>query len=209
RVCDFWCLKMQSDAWREQYLQLQRPRWDGVYVGNCQYLHKVRPGSSMTYKGSSVWISYRRYLRLLPPDPDTGELQALILQDAAPLDTALTLLLDAKGKAIHKDVKDMKESKSHLERKLAVGRYEFCDGHVKVRYTNDTGLCEIALKLGHAAQGYFSEQMEWVDYTVTRHGEDPLRFDLGRNEWGDPRNPACDHFPPLRLRRHPALEHHL
>ena len=39
-----------------------------------------------------------------------------------------------------------------------------------------------------------------MDYTVTRHGEDPLRFDLGRNEWGDPRNPACDHFPPLRLR---------
>ena len=40
-----------------------------------------------------------------------------------------------------------------------MGRYEFCDGHVKVRYTNDTGLCEIALKLGHAAQGYFSEQL--------------------------------------------------
>lgn len=207
KLCEFWSLRWLQESWREQYLRLYRPRWDGVYVGQCQYLHKVRPGSSLTYKGSCVWVSYRRYVRLFPPNEE-GELRALVLQDAAPMDLALSLLMSSDvacpavfGKA--------KESKSHLERKIAVASYDFHLGNVRLKYSNDIGQCNLTLKVSHSKKGHFSEQMDWVDYTLTRPGDEAHSFDLGRNEWGDPRNPSCDHFPPFVLHRQTTLEHHL
>ena len=207
KLCHFWSLRCLEKCWREQYLRLHRPRWDGVYVGQCQYLHKVRPGSSLTYKGSCVWVSYRRYIRLFPPNED-GELRALVLQDAAPMDMALSLLMSSDI-ACPSVFGRGKESKSHLERKIAVASYDFHLGHVRLKYNNDNGQCNLTLKVAHSKKGYFSEQLNWVDYTLSRPGEDVTCFDLGRNEWGDPRNPSCDHFPPFVLHRQPALEHHL
>ena len=37
---------------------------------------------------------YRRYVRLFPPNEE-GELRALVLQDAAPMDLALSLLMSS------------------------------------------------------------------------------------------------------------------
>lgn len=211
QLCSFWSLPYKEERWREQYLSLFRPRWDGIYVGYCQYLHKVRPGASMTQKGSSVWITYRRYLRFFPPD-DYGTLWALVLQDAAPLEVAVQSLLatptpvTGDGFAVGKHAK---EAKHHLEKKIFTGQYTFREGMVDLNYTCELGECTIRLRVDHAKPGHFSEQMAWVEYSATKPGEEPLPFDLGRNEWGCPRNPACDHFPDFLLLPQASLEHHL
>ena len=176
-------------------------------MGHCQYLHKVRPGSSLTYKGSCVWVSYRRYVRLFPPNED-GELLALLLQDAAPMDVAVSLLMSFCPNSLGKNLVG-KEHKSQLEKKVAVASYEYHPDEVKLKYCSENGEYNLTLKVSHSKEGYFSEQMEWIDYTLSRPGDELHRYDLGRNEWGYPKNPSRDHFPPFVLRRQSALEHHL
>ncbi|CAE7394145.1 unnamed protein product [Symbiodinium natans] len=176
QLCSFWALPYKEEQWREQYLGLFRPRWDGIYVGCCQYLHKVRPGASMTQKGSSVWITYRRYLRFFPPD-DYGTLRALVLQDPAPLEVALQSLLATpapvagdgfgKGGYGHGEgltvAKHTKEAKHHLEKKIFTAQYTYREGFVDLNYTCDLGDCHVRLRVDHTQPGNFSEQMAWVD----------------------------------------------
>lgn len=173
-------------------------------MGHCQYLHKVRPGSSLTYKEGCVLVTYRRYLRLFPPNEE-GELRALLLQDAAPIDVALPLLMSTCPKSRAK----AKEQKSPLEKKLFVASYEYHPDEVKLKYCSENGEYNLVLKIAHSKEGHFSEQLEWIDYTLTRPGDGTHQYDLGRNEWGHPKNPSRDHFPPFVLRRQSSLEHHL
>lgn len=224
KTCRDWSLPYTAeDEWRERYLSLLRPRWDGIYVGYCGYMQKVRPGSSMTTSRTSNWISYRRYLRLCPPD-ENGELRALVLQDAAPYEVAVSVLTsldpryhiassaqssltDSGNSASQKEKIQPKDAKEKLASKTMLARYTFSEDHVYLDYQCDMGRFQMTLRVGHNSPGYFSEQLAWIDYSMTKEGEETLQFDLGRNQWGDPKDARCDHYPAFFLYRHPTLEH--
>lgn len=225
RVAAFWSLPIpEDDNWRENYFSILRPRWDGVYVGNCGYKCKVRPGSSMTDKRTAFWVHYRRYLRLCPPDED-GKLRALVLQDAAPLDIAMEVItgLDASTHIAlnsqsslangctpsqHKGLQT-KEVRSQLAGKTFSASYEFREGQIFLTYLSDMGKFDAVLKVSHSQTHYFSEQLEWVDYTLTKEADDPIKFNLGRNIYGNPADPTSNHFAHFILYSQRAFEHYL
>ena len=116
------------------------------------------------------------------------------------MDVAVSLLLSA----------DLaKENKTHLERKLVVATYEFqpSSASLRITYAKEQAEFNITLRLAHNEQHFF-EQLHWVEYSMTSNDE-VLRFDLGRNELGDPKNPSCDQFPPFVLHKQAPLEHYL
>lgn len=218
-VCASWVLPCPEAEWQREFFALLRPRWDGVYVAPCGYTHRIRPGASMTDKRTSMWIDYRRYLRLFPPDED-GVLRALVLQDAGPLDLALEVLmgLDPKTHVAasrqgalslgqHRNAPPLKEARVQLLGRTFAASYSFAEGQISLQYNSDNGEFKVTLKVGHKRARTFSEQLEWVEYTLTSPDSETMHFNLGRNCWGDPADPHCDHFPPFVLRHHRALEH--
>ena len=73
--------------------------------------------------------------------------------------------------------------------------YMFSEGHVYLDCPSDMGRFQVTLRVNHRSQGYFSEQLAWIEYSLTNEGEEALQFDLGRNQWGDPKDwePATIH----------------
>lgn len=221
--CLVWSLPLADEEtrWRELFFSQLRPRLDGVYVGHCGYVHKVRPGASMTDRRTSMWIDYRRYLRLFPPDED-GVLRALVLQDAGPLDLALEVLLDLDPRTHVGAVRQhnlsngpqrssqqtIKEARAQVVGRTFTATYDFREGQVVLTYQSDSGVFNILLRVNHRRAGLFSERLEWETYSLTSgSGEEPLRFKLDRNCYGDAADPACDHFAAFQFRPAKCLEH--
>eukprot|EP00933_Yihiella_yeosuensis_P004566 TRINITY_DN108931_c0_g1_i1.p1 TRINITY_DN108931_c0_g1~~TRINITY_DN108931_c0_g1_i1.p1 ORF type:complete len:355 (-),score=49.68 TRINITY_DN108931_c0_g1_i1:257-1321(-) len=224
-MCGYWHLPYEEDGqWREQFFDILRPRWDGVYISHCGYQRKIRPGASMTDHRTTSWVSYRRYLRLCPPDED-GKLKALFLQDAADQKIALQVVMGLDPSvhvasvsqsslanpgcppAPHKGLQATKDVKTQLASRTMSADYEFREGHVFLAYSSDVGQFDAKLKVNHYDKHNFSEQLDWIDYTLNKDGDDPVNFDLGRNDWGNPRDPTRDHFPVFTLYAQSDVEH--
>ncbi|CAE8635234.1 unnamed protein product [Polarella glacialis] len=103
----------------------------------------------------------------------------------------------------------VKEARANLANKVFTALYEFTEGHVYIRYPSEMGDFFASFKVSHSSPGYFSEQLDWIDYTLTKAQEEPLSFNLGRNLYGLPKDPTCDHFPYYTLYSQRSLEHFL
>jgi len=217
-VCDVWVLPdpvSSERTWRAHFFSLLRPRWDGVYIGQCGYLHRVRPGTSMSSSRKQIWMDYRRYVRLCPPD-ETGVLRALVLQDAAPLDVALGVLLGldpcthTPSSLSRGALQPSKDIKLFLQSKTFPATYELqCSGSlVNISYPDDAlGIFRMTLRLRSRSHYDFSERLEWTDYQQTNLRGELQCFDLGRNEHGESVNVTRDHFAPFVLRPCASLEY--
>lgn len=216
--CHVWGLPDPSSSqrtWRAHFFSLLRPRWDGVYVSQCGYLHRVRPGTSATSSRKQIWTDYRRYLRLFPPD-DSGVLRALVLQDAAPADVAVGVLLGLDP-STHTPasppsgiLQPSKDVRHFVQGKTFPATYELkcIDSSVNISYSDDAlGVFRMVLRLRRRSNHDFAGRLEWVDYQQTSLQGELQCYDLGRNERGDSADVTRDHFAPFVLRPCASLAH--
>eukprot|EP00747_Dinoflagellata_sp_TGD_P166873 gnl/TRDRNA2_/TRDRNA2_190352_c0_seq1.p1 gnl/TRDRNA2_/TRDRNA2_190352_c0~~gnl/TRDRNA2_/TRDRNA2_190352_c0_seq1.p1 ORF type:complete len:293 (+),score=35.75 gnl/TRDRNA2_/TRDRNA2_190352_c0_seq1:150-1028(+) len=208
--------------WHRTFFSLLRPRLDGIYVSQCGYLHRMSPGSSMTSSKLSMWVDYRRYVRLFPPD-ENGALRALVLQDAGPLEVAVEVLLGLdpcthvaasrqSGLPAAKRNRglEQKPPREMLRDKTCSAKYEFRDGHVDVTYRSDDGEFRMLMLVSHQEDvGFraFSEELMWKEYSLTHGNGEVVQFNLGRRAGGGSADSLRDHFPPMVFRRASGLEH--
>jgi len=225
RVCRVWGLALpKGGSWREHYFTALRPRSDVIYVGECRYVHYIRPGASMETKlinKSYHWVDYRRYVRLLPPDAHDGALFALVLRDACPFTAGADALLGVNPRTHVNSYQDdalasehrgkhMQAQATHaqLRGRVAVGTYTFEGSCVQIRFSTQGDHYCLTLDLSHGAWS-FCGRLEWREYAmVSRQGE-RVPFDLGRSKYGggDPADHEKDHFPAMEIRNCRQLEH--
>eukprot|EP00929_Paragymnodinium_shiwhaense_P031427 TRINITY_DN17607_c0_g2_i3.p1 TRINITY_DN17607_c0_g2~~TRINITY_DN17607_c0_g2_i3.p1 ORF type:complete len:358 (+),score=86.77 TRINITY_DN17607_c0_g2_i3:63-1136(+) len=192
-VCRLWSLQAKttwaSASWRERFRELLRPRCDGIYVSECRYLHNIQLGASMdpklAYKRSH-WVSYRRYLRLLPPDGSARQGVALVLRDTCSLAAAEKALLQVDpvthvnekehdmdvreyGAAMANDHKIRSdESQAKLVKRVFVGTYSFDEETKRVFVTYDitgeqySAVLDFSDDLDPEKRGNFSGRLEWA-----------------------------------------------
>eukprot|EP00913_Durusdinium_trenchii_P000137 g123.t1 len=99
-------------GWRP-FLSTLRPRCDGIYVGECGFQRWLRVGHHSDLRknsaqlaayggrgGQAEWVSYRRYVRLMPPDGE-GRQYAMVLQDPCPREAAEQVLVDGVDFTTH------------------------------------------------------------------------------------------------------------
>lgn len=210
-----WLMPLSDSlSWKEQFFGITRPRWDGIYVGTCGYLHRITAGASLTDARRRMWIDYRRYLRLCPPD-DTGVCRGLVLQDACPSDVAIDLLLSLDPQthraspAVLTGQSTGKDAKEKLAAKTMSCTYSFKDGHINLRwFDSEGGEYSASLKVGHRKDSFnFSEQLEWISYYLLNMRGDLTYFNLGRTPEGTAAKQDCEHFAPFYLRPCSTLTH--
>lgn len=229
--CQMWrleCPEAQDEGcWRRYFLTILRPRCDGIYVGECRYKQRVRPGTSMDARymsKSSFWVEYRRYVRLLPPvkNQEHGdEFCALVLRDACTIaaaeDAMLSVDLRTHVNAVEHNVDERGiaqarvggDSKALLRDRVCVGSYTWAGSNLEVHYTIGEDKYKIVVELCHGGENSCSGRLEWKEYSKTDSSEEPLPFELGRSRWGgaDPENHEKDHFPAMHMKTSKRLEH--
>lgn len=118
-----------ADIWRSAFFELLRPRWDGIYVGECGYAHYIRFGSSMDMAKNgrefrqgktNEWVAYRRYVRFFPPSD--GDLYCIVFQEVCPIQTGEEICLQVDPRN-HQNPK-MQESTLNLHKIEAEQRSE-------------------------------------------------------------------------------------
>mmetsp|Transcript_54022 Transcript_54022/g.94229 ORF Transcript_54022/g.94229 Transcript_54022/m.94229 type:complete len:393 (-) Transcript_54022:79-1257(-) len=233
-LCKTWQLECPDDAsedagsWRRRFLGILRPRCDGIYVGECRYVHRVRPGTSIEAKlmnKSSFWIEYRRYVRLLPPvanEKTNGvEFRALVLRDPCTIPVAEEAFLTLDTRTHVNSLEHKKEqgqiaqarvggdSKAILRDRVCMGTYTWAGSMVEVRYGIGEDTYKISLELMHGGEQSCSGRLEWREYSKTSDSEEALPFHLGRSKWGgaEPENHEKDHFPAMLIKPSKRLEH--
>mmetsp|Transcript_92156 Transcript_92156/g.298081 ORF Transcript_92156/g.298081 Transcript_92156/m.298081 type:complete len:302 (-) Transcript_92156:8-913(-) len=220
-ACKLWGLATPKvECWREQFFNLDRPRCDGIYLGECTYIHRIRPGASMEAKlmnRTFHWVEYRRYIRLLPPDPQNGTRCAFVLRDVCPFEVAAELLAGLEPRARVVGVESEQHAPEHrsttslLRSRVAAGTWEQEGSRIQIRVTSGRDTLSLALDLRNGSYRGFSGRLDWLDYYMTDEHEQVTRFNLGRSPHGDgePSNREKDHYPSLFIRPCPSLEHFL
>jgi len=227
RSCTLWGIQWIGCG-RDAFFNTLRPRYDGMYVGECGYTHYFRMGCSTDLRKNaeqvksnqtSFWVDYRRYMRLLPPDPKTNIAHAMVLQDTCSVDTAESLFseLDVNTHVNRfmpsqfRAPANKARSRSSLEAKVFVGTYRFLKeiGHIEITYTSSDGLkFDVLLGLSHGGWSKYSGQLEWMLYNQTENGE-VLEFCLGRrpDRSGLPVDHSKDHFATMSFKVCRAFQH--
>ncbi|CAJ1354539.1 unnamed protein product [Effrenium voratum] len=219
-------------VWQKHFLQLTRPRCDGVYVSECGFQRWLRVGHHSDLRknaaqlaayggrgGQSEWVGYRRFLRLLPPQDGC---HALVLIDPCPRDVAEAVLVDGVDLATHRNparsegVPEGAVPNAHdadrIRKRICVGTYSFSQegAMVHVRYTATDGEYRLTFSLKHGPK-VCSDCLTWEEYELHDHGnQDIVPFNLGRlPEWkgGGLEDENKDHFPQMNFRPKLALEH--
>lgn len=218
----------------KRYKSVLRPRCDGIYVGECRYLHHIRPGTSLDAKllsKSYQWNEYRRYVRFFQPPRVDGSLTVLVLRDACSYKAAEEVLLrvdprthvnaselegmssdNVNAKATKDLLRQMdKATKEVLQARVAVGTCTFSGSSVDIKYSCLDGSYHLQLELAHGGDDRCSHRLNWVEYAMTNKEEEVVPFDLGRSRYHDfePSNYEKDHFASFKLRHCRALEHAL
>mmetsp|Transcript_685 Transcript_685/g.1692 ORF Transcript_685/g.1692 Transcript_685/m.1692 type:complete len:372 (-) Transcript_685:115-1230(-) len=222
-TCALWSLPLPEEpaqGWRSLFFELLRPRCDGIYVGECRYVHHIRPGASWDAKlctKSYHWVDYRRYLRLLPPDPVDGALRALVLRDVCPFTAAVSALLSVDPKthvnSLQPETSLEKRAhvsnQAHLQNIVAAGTYTWEADRVEVRFANGGDRYRMVFQLMDGHDMRFSGRLEWAQYNMISKHEEEVPFDLGRSRYGggEAADSQKDHFPPLLVRQCPQLKH--
>mmetsp|Transcript_58998 Transcript_58998/g.125086 ORF Transcript_58998/g.125086 Transcript_58998/m.125086 type:complete len:321 (-) Transcript_58998:161-1123(-) len=216
-TCGRWQLPIpKKGTWRHNFFKLLRPRCDGIYVGECRYVHRIRLGTSLEAKSTRPfhWVDYRRYIRLLPPD-ENGTKFAFVLRDVCNFDVAAELLskMDPTRQlmalAKEKLTAESRSSQAHLWARVAVGTWERCDANIEIRARCSDDQLYLTLKLSHGSDQRFSGRLDWAEYRMVDQEGDVTTFNLGRSPDGDgrPLSTEKDHYPPMYIRTCPKLEH--
>mmetsp|Transcript_4763 Transcript_4763/g.8165 ORF Transcript_4763/g.8165 Transcript_4763/m.8165 type:complete len:386 (-) Transcript_4763:273-1430(-) len=233
--CHRWGLAVPEvvSGWRDTFFEVLRPRCDAIYVGECRYVHNIRPGASMEarlVKRSYHWVEYRRYVRFLPPDVN-GVRRAMVLRDTCPFDLAAEALttLDPLTHVNASQPEQLGEKSSinntgqatvpQLQGRIAVGTYTWSGTKVEIEFFTLKETYYIVLELMHGGEGSLAARLEWQEYSQTQgsapavvaSGQVPERlcFNLGRSQYGGgyAADSEKDHFPPMLARQHRRLEH--
>eukprot|EP00928_Gymnodinium_smaydae_P058357 TRINITY_DN41555_c0_g1_i1.p1 TRINITY_DN41555_c0_g1~~TRINITY_DN41555_c0_g1_i1.p1 ORF type:complete len:351 (-),score=14.48 TRINITY_DN41555_c0_g1_i1:114-1025(-) len=217
RLCDTWDLTCQkAKLWRRSFLGLLRPRVDGIYVGECRYIHRIPAGASMDpklSKRSYHWVTYRRYVRLCPPNPHDGSQLAFVLRDVCSVEAAAEVLTDSASFICDGDAStaEFRTASSQLRSRVASGTYLLDGSRVEVRAKLGAEEFVHVFQLRHASDQRFSGQLDWLEYYLIDKNLEVSRFDLGRSTYGDgsPARSDKDHYPSLYIRPCRNLEHFL
>lgn len=220
--------------WREGYFTTPRPRCDGIYVGECGYKRWVRAGhhadlrknaEALAVKGGrgSEWVSYRRYVRLLPPEPETGTQWALVLQDACPREAAERELILGVDPEAHTNPARPEgvlsqaavtgpSGAEQLRRRICLGNYRFDPEkqEVDIRYAAADGDFHLVFSLSSDGPHGFADRLAWEHYAMEDESSEMLTFNLGRlPEWkgGGLADENKDHFAQKTFMPKLALEH--
>jgi len=229
-------------SWCQRFRSTLRPRCDGIYVGECRFRRQVRPGHHSDLRknseafagfrsrgGVGEWLHYRRYVRLLPPDPTDRSLWALVLTDHCPGDAAENVLISgvdvrnhvnpAKSEGTPSDPSQIGlADPERLRKRICVARYAFTpgpgsgEGRISINYLATDGEYRLTLLLSHSGEHAFSDCLTWESYNLvsSANGGDAINFDLGRlPDWkgGGLSDENKDHFPQFNFRPKVALEH--
>lgn len=212
-----------EESWRAYFFSKLRPRFDGIYVGECRYVHYIRPGSSMDAKlatKSFHWVDYRRFVRLLPPAED-GERFALVLRDTCSFKAAEEVMLDTDPRT-HENIYEhdgpsgqhrgpgvqATTSRDKLRERVSVGRWSYTAGPaLHIDYEISCNQYALALELDHGAGFRFSGKLAWKDYSMTdnKRGGEVIPYNLGRKHaygfwYEEPADHEKDHFPSMLFR---------
>lgn len=237
-TCSRWSLPVpvaKKISWQKEFLRLLRPRCDGIYVAECGFQRWVRVGHHTDLRknsaqlaayggrgGQAEWVSYRRYLRLLPQDEE-GKLRAMVLQDPCPrfaAEQVLTAGLDfathcnpVKSEGLPEGAVPHAADADRVRKRVCVGEYSFDrhNGRILVIYTAVDGEYRLTFSLKHGELRGCSDCLTWEHYEM----EDQTRgelvpFSLGRlPDWkgGGLEDEGKDHFPQMNFRPKVALEH--
>jgi len=229
-------------SWRQRFFLTLRPRCDGIYVGECRFRRWVRLGHHADLRknsetlaayggrgGCGEWLRYRRYMRLLPPDPTDRSLWALVLTDHCPRDAAEKVLISgvdvrvhanpAKSDGVPSDPSQIGlTDPERLRKRICVGRYAYTagpgsgEGRISINYSATDGEYQLTLLLSHGGKHVFSDCLTWESYSLvsSANGGDTTNFNLGRlPDWkgGGLSDENKDHFPQIKFRPKVALEH--
>jgi len=219
KLCTLWKLPVPSAArgglWRQSFFQPLRPRCDGLYVGECRYVHYIRPGASTDKKvvnKSYHWVEYRRFVRFLPPDPADGACFALVLRDACGFRTAVDVLTNIDPRAHSKACCSAQDSldtwNTDVKLRVMGGTYILNGSRIEIRCAQYGKQYLLALELGHGGDRYFSDRLIWKEYLMVNNNSEIIPFNLGRSSRGDgePANFEKDHFAAMLLRPCRPLE---
>lgn len=218
-----------QDGWRAYFFSKIRPRFDGIYVGECRYVHYIRPGSSMDAKLASKsyhWVDYRRFVRLLPPAAEDGVRFALVMRDTCSFRAAEQAMDDVDPRT-HENVYEHDgpsgqhrslasqnvATRARLKDRVSVGMWSYTsDRALQIKYSIGSHQYALSLELDDGAECRFSGKLAWKDYHMTDQLGERTPFNLGRKQsfgfWFDePLDPEKDHFPPMLVRASSALAH--
>jgi len=223
-----------GEIWRGRFFVELRPRCDGIYVAECRFKRYVRIGHSCDLRRTNEeyketkgrgnkeeWISYRRYVRFLPPDKLDGSMWALILKDSCTRRLAEDVLVIGVDPKTHvnpaKSNGEVSENYSfddpeRLVSRICVGRYTFSqkDGLIEIRYRAIEGEYHMSFQLSHGGLHHFADRLEWLRYQMHSDEQEEIEFNLGKlPDWkgGGLADPDKDHYPFLDFSRSSALEH--
>merc|ERR1719329_93542 len=201
--------------WRAAFFQPKRPRFDGIYVGECGYDHFIPYGSSTDLRknakefnwmqgakgsGFDVRYDYRRYVRFFPPDKHDGALRAIVLQDAGLRNDVLAMLHDIdpvshvnpqKQEAMKHDAKEVSQNKRDdiavMRSRVCAGRYKVCSekSRVEIEYSTGEGLYRLEFNILQARPNQFCTQLEWQSYALTNLKGEEMPYNLGRKFYKD------------------------
>lgn len=232
-----WRLSLsQVGSWRARFLQLLRPRFDGIFVGECRFKRYVRVGLYADLRKNAQqlaadggrghtadWINYRRYVRLLPPGPN-GSLRALMLQDSCPRAAAESVLLEGVDLETHENPakpdpvlgEGLVESitdPSRLKKRICLAdcTYTHEEQRIDIRYSAGGGDFHVTFRLSHGGERKFAACLEWQEYTRTDPSSgEVLTYNLGRlPDWkgGGLADEDKDHFPDMGFQPKLSIEH--
>jgi hypothetical protein len=223
---------IEDGTWRQKFFKALRPRYDGVYVGECGFNRWVPVGhhADMRKNAASLaafggrgghweWVKYRRYIRLIAPH------WALVLQDACPLAAARKVLhagVDVethtnpgKYEGVMSDGAVNSSDPEVLRKRLFLGRFSYTPATsvIAVKYTAGDGAeLHIDVNLSHGGPSGFADRLEWSLYTKTAENSEVLEYNLGKlPDWkgGGLADENKDHFPCMDFRPSATLEHFL
>jgi len=224
-----------SSVGRECFFGTLRPRLDGIYIGECGYEHHIRYGAHFDFHKNAeqirsqrtcLWVDYRRYLLLLPPEEGVG--WALVLQDTCSAEVAEDLLLGinpgehanpskeaTRVRGEHRSTASrVKSMKATLSAKTFAGQYVFHPetAQVEVKFSTGDGDTDyrVVFELVDGGSGGFSDSLRWQTYSFAEQASgETLDFNLGRHEFDQdkPADSKKDHFPRMNFRTSGCLEH--
>eukprot|EP00930_Biecheleria_cincta_P041561 TRINITY_DN28512_c0_g1_i1.p1 TRINITY_DN28512_c0_g1~~TRINITY_DN28512_c0_g1_i1.p1 ORF type:complete len:384 (-),score=64.95 TRINITY_DN28512_c0_g1_i1:42-1160(-) len=243
QTCKRWRLSHPTQAdetstWHKRCLTILRPRCDGIYVGECGYSRWLRVGHHSDMRknaaalnlyggrgGQTERVSYRRYVRFLPPDSNENRQGwAFVLQDPCPRHAAERVLISGVDPETHVNPEKSEGiseatipdacDPDRLRKRICVARYTFLpeERHVKLRYMAQSEEFRLVFLLNHGGLRIFSDCLAWETYEMenTSDGGDIVPFDLGRlPDWqgGGLKDENKDHFPQMNFRPKLDLGH--
>jgi len=220
-ICAMWALGCaRAGTWRKTFFEVLRPRCDGIYVGECRYVHRICPGSSLEPRSKNRgyhWVDYRRYVRLFPPTARDAPMYALVLRDHCGFEAAAEVLsticpveqlqASCSSQVSHDGGRNIVTRP--LSKRVAAGTYTWSGSRVEIHVPGGVESYFMALELSHGGDATFCGCLRWLEYYMQADSGDVTQFNLGRNRYGDggPLDCERDHYAPMYIRSWPSLQH--